>query len=198
MTKPILKTRMFRAWSNIAVFSVFVAFGSGCGASALKQQEVIKKEASASELERKGDAYARIGDMTRAEQYLVASLKAGGNEKRIVGRLLVVCAADQRYVVALEYAEQYLHHHPEDDDVRFAAASLHAAVGDSARARGILEDLVRVHPTWAEAHYVLAGVLRDQGEPRELADIHDLEYLKAKPDGPLSESARARVSRRTP
>jgi tetratricopeptide (TPR) repeat protein len=132
--------------------------------------------------------------MTRAEQYLVAALRAGGPEKRIVERLLFVCAADQRYPVALEHAEYYLHRHPRDADIQFAAASLHAAVGDIPGAQARLQDVVRARPDWAEAHYALATVLREEGDPGTLADEHDLAYLRLNPKGPLAETARARLS----
>lgn len=160
----------------------------------LERQE-IARETSAAELTRRGEASAAVGDMTRAEQYFVLALKAGGEEKRIVERLLVVCVADQRYPVALEYAEQYLHKHPRDVDVRFAAASIHAALGDGQRARRMLEDVVRAEPKRSEAHFALASVLRDEGTALELADLHDLEYLRLEPEGPFAERARARLTR---
>src|SRR6478735_4715248 len=84
---------------------------TGCGKGALspaRDREALRKE-SARELMVRGDASAAIGDMIRAEQYFVSALKAGGDERKLVRRLLVVCAADQRYPAAAEYAEHYLH-----------------------------------------------------------------------------------------
>jgi len=40
-----------------------------------------------------------------------------------------------------------------------------------------------------------ASVLRAEGEALELADQHDLAYLKLSPGGPFAETARARLSR---
>lgn len=171
---------------------------TACAASKAEQHAQVRHESSATELAKIGDAAAAVGDMTRAEQYYVASLKAGGDERRLVRRLLRVCAADRRYPVALDYAEQYLRHHPNDTEVMFVAASLYAASGERDPARSMLEAVLRKEPTWADAHYVLATVLREPGGDPGLADEHDLEYLRLSPDGPLAENARARLRRATP
>jgi tetratricopeptide (TPR) repeat protein len=172
---------------------------SGCGGAAAerREREAVAKEASAPELVRRGEASASLGDLTRAEQYFVAALKTGGDQKKITERLLAVCVADQRYPVAVEYAEQYLYRHPRDADVEFAAGSLHAALGNVERARVLLEDVVSQRPNWPEVHYALATVLRDQGEAIELAERHDLAYLQLSPQGTFSETVRARL-RSTP
>jgi predicted Zn-dependent protease len=173
----------------------------GCGTAptkAQKERQAFKQETSADELFKKGQAAAAVGDLTRAEQYFVAARKAGGDERKIIQRLLVVCIADQRYPVALEYAEQHLHRHPGDVDVQFAAASIYAALGDTTHARRILEGVVRSRPEWSEAHYALATVLREEGVAPGLADVHDLEYLRLSPKGPLAARARARLSKATP
>jgi predicted Zn-dependent protease len=166
-----------------------------CGSSIENERAMRQQEESAGELAKKGEAAAAAGDMTRAEQYLVAALRAGGPEKPLVQRLLFVCVADQRYPVALEYAEQYLHRHPQDADVQFAAASLHAAIGDNGGAETRLRSVLRARPDWAEAHYALATVLREQGVAGPAADEQDLAYLRLSPKGPLAETARARLSR---
>lgn len=171
--------------------------GSACGSAATERQrnEKALAEDSASMLFKKGQVAASIGDMTRAEQYLVAALKAGGAEKPITEKLIVVCSADQRYPAALEYAEQYLYRHPRDVEVTFAAASIYAALGQMERARTLLEQVVGVRPEWSEPHYVLATVLREHGESLSAAERHDLEYLRLDPDGRFAERARARLSR---
>jgi len=185
------------------IFSVILLLGSvlsaGCGSSSLAQQRdqaALSKASSVRELIARGDASAAVGDMIRAEQYFVSALKAGGDEPKLVRRLLVVCAADQRYPAAAEYAEQYLHRRPTDVDLRFAAASIQMAVGDTRRARELLDSVLRERPNWAEAHYALASMMRAGGEPVALADLHDLQYLKLNPNGPLAETARARLTRR--
>jgi len=178
---------------SVVVAAACLTASVGCAGSQEKNARALEKEQSADELFKAGEAAASHADMTRAEQYYISALRAGGPEKRIVQRLLFVCAADQRYPVALEYAEHYLHKHPTDQEVQFAAASLHAAVGDIAGAQARLQTVVQARPNWAEAHYALATVLREEGDASNLADEHDLAYLRLKPTGPLAETARARL-----
>jgi Flp pilus assembly protein TadD len=158
---------------------------------------VVREESSAKILFEKGRAAAAVGDLTRAEQYFVASLKAGGNDKQIIRPLLLVCITDQRLPVALDYAEQYLYRHPKDVDVLFVTASIHAGLGNSERARELFEVVARARPESAEAHYALATVLREQGGSSQ-ADRHDLEYLRLDPNGRYAEQARARLTEGAP
>lgn len=174
---------------------------AGCAATtsqATREQKELAHETSTRELMRKGEASSALGDMTRAEQYFVMALKSGTEERAVVKRLLVVCVADERYPVAAEYAENYLRRHPEDADIAYAAATLHAALGDAARARALLQTLTEKRPDWPEPHFTLASVLRQQGddEALALADTHDLAYLKLVPNGQLADMAKARLLRR--
>ncbi len=174
---------------------------SACGSAmtqAQKDRETIERESSADQLFRKGEASASLGDMIRAEQYYVAALKAGGDERQIVQRLIRVCVVDQRYPAALQYAQDYLYRHPSDIEVRFAAGSIFAVIGDTANAQKYLEEVVRARPEWPDAHFALATVLREQGELVERADYHDVQYLRLSPSGPLAERARARLRRSDP
>jgi Flp pilus assembly protein TadD len=185
---------------DLFVLGIAIAATGCAGAAAQRQkdQAAVQKESTPSELVRKAEASWSVGDTTRAEQYYVSALRAGGDENRIVPKLLVVCVADQRYPAALEYAEQHLYRHPKDLDVAFAAASLHLAVGETARARELLEEVLKARPEWPEAHYALASVLRADGSAPDSADQHDLTYLRLSPDGSFAETARARLKRGTP
>jgi tetratricopeptide (TPR) repeat protein len=183
----------------VLVFLLACVSSTACGAGALspqREREAMRKESSVHELVARGDASAAIGDLIRAEQYFVSALKAGGDERKLVRRLLVVCTADQRYPAAAEYAERYLHRYPTDVDLRFAAASIEMAIGNTRRARELLDSVLRERPDWAEAHYALASMMRAGGEPLALADLHDLQYLKLNPHGPLADTARARLSQK--
>ncbi len=174
---------------------------SGCGSAAAQAQKdrlAVQRELGADVLLARGDAAASAGDTTRAEQYFVAALEAGADEKRLTERLLVNSVSDQRYPVAAEYAQRYLHHHPGDPEIGYAAASLYLALGDFQRARRLLESVVLARPHWPNPHFALASVLRDQGEALDAADRHDLEYLKLDPGGPLAELCRSRLRRMTP
>ena len=141
----------------------------------------------------KGRAAAVIGDLTRVEQYFVAAIKGGADDRKVIQPLLRVCIADQRFPAALEYAEQYLYRHPNDVDVRFVAASIHAVLGQPDEARALLESVVQSRPESAEVHYALATVLRQGGHTAE-ANRHDIEYLRLDPRGAYAEQARARLS----
>ncbi len=151
----------------------------------------VHDETTKERLEARGAAFASIGDMTRAEQYFVAALKAGGDPKRLTERLLSACIADGRYPVALEYADDYLRNHPSDTDVRYAAASISAAMGENARAREGLEQVLTEKPDLADAHYALATVVHQDGDDPVRADLHYREYLRLDPKGPHAEAARS-------
>jgi tetratricopeptide (TPR) repeat protein len=173
----------------------------GCGGAAAQhqhQRDILRRDAAADTLAQRADAAASVGDLTRAEQYYVAAIAAGGQEKPLVQRLLLVCVADRRYPVAAEYAGQYLRRHPRDWDISFAAAAIVAALGQQEQAQLLLERVVQKRPSWPEAHYALSSVLRERGEAPESADLHDLQYLRLKPDGPLAEAARARLTGSAP
>ena len=165
---------------------------AGCAARAAqeKRADQTNPDTNAKALFARGQASAAAGDMTRAEQYFVAAMNAGGDEGTITRRLLVVCAADQRYPVALDYADNYLRHHPTDTELRFARASLYAATGDRARAAEDLERVVSEKPDWPDAHYELATVLRENGSALLSADRHYREYLRLSPTGAYAETAR--------
>lgn len=181
------------------IFSLALcAASSACASAAAERRQeeaAVQQESTAAELLKKGEASVSVGDTTRAEQYYVSALKAGADPHLIVSKLLLVCVADQRFPAAIEYAEQYLYRRPNDLDIAFAAASLHAAVGEAPRARELLERVLRDYPNSAEAHYALASVLRKEGDALDLADQHDLAYLKLSPTGPFAETARARLNR---
>jgi Flp pilus assembly protein TadD len=180
-------------FTSAFVAAACVALSTGCASSQDKSKAALQKEQSSAELLKSAETAAGHGDMTRAEQYYISALRAGGPEKQIIERLLFVCAADQRFPVALDYAEHYLHKHPTDQEILFASASLHAAVGDISGAHTRLQTVVQARPNWAEAHYALATVLREEGGAKNLADEHDLAYLRLNPTGPLAETARARL-----
>jgi tetratricopeptide (TPR) repeat protein len=178
-----------------ATLAASIAGATACAGTSREQEEVqaLKQESSAEILFEKGRVAAAIGDLTRAEQYLVSAIKAGADERKVIQPLLVACITDQRFPAALEYAEQYLYRHPNDLDVRFVAGSIHAVLGEPEKARVLLESVTRGRPESAEAHYALATVLRQGGDAAE-ADRHDIEYLRLNPEGAHAAQARARLT----
>lgn len=179
----------------VAFALLIAALAFGCSGATVTGDRAWGHEASAVELLRRGDASARLGDMTRAEQYFVLARRAGADAHDVTSRLLAVCVADQRYPVALEYAEEHLRLHPTDSQVKFAAASLQAALGNLPQARELMLEVLGEQPAWAEAHYALASLLRQSGEESMLANEHDLTYLKLRPAGEYAEAARERLRR---
>ncbi len=178
----------------LAGFGLCCAALGGCVTSATRQHreaEQLRRDTDPRELVARAEASASLGDMTRAEQYYVAALNAGGDERTITPRLMVVCASEQRYPIAQEYAETYLRRHPLDTDVRFASATMYAATGDVERAETNLQRVVAERPAWADAHFALATVLRERGLAFASADDHYREYIRLSPNGTYSEAARS-------
>lgn len=178
------------------VLGTAVAVGTAACAPSPQQKlknefEAMRKESTPARLQAQGDAFAGVGDMTRAEQYYVAALRQGGDSGLITRKLLAVCVSDGRYPVAMAYADEYLRRHPSDTDVRFAQSTIFAAVGDTDKARDSLERVLVEAPAMADAHYALASLIRREGDNPLRADQHFREYLRLRPDGTYAEVARA-------
>lgn len=186
--------------SAMAMALTWALAATGCAAPQSKMQrgvETMQAESAPEQLAARGDAYAAVGDMTRAEQYFAAALRSGGEPARLVRRLIAVCAADSRYPVALEYADDYLRKHPSDVDVRFAAATLRVAVGDEPRARQELATVLAARPGFGDAHYTLALLEKGNGDPLA-ADVQFRAYLANSPNGEHGEVARENLLRAVP
>ena len=178
----------------------FAGVLAGCAAPqgrVAKELAAMRDDSRADELQSRGTSAAALGDMTRAEQYFVAALRAGADAHQVVPRLIAVCVADGRYPVALDYAESHLRNHPDDVDVRYVAATLHAATGNAEEARRELRAVLALRPNVAEAHYALATLEKSRGEIMA-ADAEFREYLRLAPAGAHIEVARANLMRRVP
>jgi tetratricopeptide (TPR) repeat protein len=158
---------------------------------ARQDSDIIRRETTPERLQARGEAAAMAGDLTRAEQYFVAAMKAGGDERTLTTRLLVVCVTDSRYPAAATYGEEYLHRHPNDPEIRYTVSTVYIGLGDLARARDGLRQVVEERPDLADAHYALASVLRDAGDSLLDADREFREYIRLRPDGEYAEAARA-------
>ena len=134
-------------------------------------------------------ALADSSDYTRAEQYLNLAAERSGDRARVVPLLIDVCVRDQRYRAALEYAEEHLRRHPRAYRLRYVEATLLRALGDVARSRQELERVLSASPGYADAHYSLALLLRDDLGNHLEADRHFREYLRLKPGGSHAEEA---------
>jgi outer membrane protein assembly factor BamD (BamD/ComL family) len=160
--------------------------------------DMVRQESTPDRLQARGDAAAMSGDLTRAEQYFVSALKAGGDERELTKRLLAVCIADSRYPAAATYGDEYLHKHPSDIDVLYAVSTIYVGLGDLARARDGLWVVVGARPDIADAHYALASVLKESGESLLDADKQFREYIRLRPNGEYAEAARASLLKSVP
>jgi FimV-like protein len=184
--------------------SIAVAtFASACAPKTPEQKvklqsQIIERETTPERLQARGEAAAMVGDLTRAEQYFVAAMKVGGDERTLTTRLLVVCVTDSRYPAAATYGEEYLHRHPRDPEIRYTLATVYIGLGDLSRARENLREVIEERPELADAHYALASVLRESGESLLDADKELREYLRLSPSGQYAETARASLLKTVP
>lgn len=142
--------------------------------------------------------FVRMGDATRAEQYLNAAVERGADERKVFPILLSVCIRDKRYRAAAEYAENYLRKHPTDHRVRFVLATLYVGLGDTEPAREQFERLLAGRPGHADAHFAYAVLLRDYARDHAAADRHFRAYLTLRPSGAHREEAEGSLLSRVP
>ncbi|WP_394847226.1 tetratricopeptide repeat protein [Pendulispora brunnea] len=188
--------RRFSSFSALVLLSVVWSIGCGPpqGARADEARQNVrtfKREQNPQRLYDYGRAFADAGDLTRAEQYFAAAIAAGGDERKILPRLVRVCVQDGRYQVAIHYVEDHLGQHPADHRSRFLLASLYLGVGDGVHARAHLEKVLTATPDDAEAHFALAVIMRDTHEDPVAADHHFREYLRLRPGGSHAEEAQS-------
>lgn len=168
------------------------------GARVEANVKTAKAEQTPDKLLERGRAFAAVGDYTRAEQYLAAALEQGAEPRVALPSLLKVCVAEKRYRVAIDYAEPVLQKHPGDHHLRFVVGSLYATIGQSRIAREHLEIIAREEPDYADVHYALALILRNDEADLQGADHHFREYLRLMPAGPHAEEARGSLLKTIP
>ena len=167
------------------------------GAEMERRLEIAQREGEPARLLGQARAFARMGDYTRAEQYIDAARLSGADPDDLLPLLLEVCIKDKRYRSAVQHSEDYLRKRPSAHRVRFMLATLHVGLGQPETARRELERVLRAAPDHAAAHYMLALVLRDLGHPG-VADEHFRAYLRLDPHGRHAESAESALLSRVP
>ncbi|GAC1581591.1 MAG: hypothetical protein NVS3B20_26770 [Polyangiales bacterium] len=177
------------ASSVVAATCVVTACAPSNGARVRADLKSVERDTTSGTLSARGEGFAQLGDMTRAEQYLAAAMVAGGDPALLTRRLVSVCVADHRYPAALEYAERYLEKHPLDSDVRYVVGTLYYASEEPVKARSSLEWALRGAPSNADAHFLLATILRESPTGALEADRHFREYLRLAPAGTYAASA---------
>lgn len=183
------------------------AFGAlmllwGCGppptAKIDRDVEKVEQEREPQKLVARGKAFARVGDLTRAEQYLASALDQGADPDEVLPLLIRVCIESGRFRVAIQHASHQLKSQPDNVPLRFLLGSLYSAVGDASVAREHFERVVGTDPAHADAHFALAVIARDHEGDLMRADRHFREYLRLRPDGPYADEARASLLESVP
>jgi len=153
------------------------------------QTQAHHEDEQAAMLVQRAHQFADAADYTRAEQYLNLATKRGGDEAQVMPLLIDVCVRDQRYRAALQYAEEHLRRHPRSYRLRYIEATLLRALGDIGKSRQELQRVLDASPDYADAHYSMAVLLRDQLGSHLEADRHFREYLRLAPRGQHAEEA---------
>jgi tetratricopeptide (TPR) repeat protein len=184
-----------------AAFAIGLALPACAHTPAEKAEQDIQSlrtEHSKDNLTERGKAFAAVGDLTRAEEYLAAALDQGATPKEILPLLLDVCVRGGRYRSAIQHAENHLRRNPNDYSTRLVVGTLYAALAEVKDAKRELETVVEARPNDAQAHYVLAVLARDNENDVVSADRHFREYLRIEPNGAHAEEARASLLKRMP
>jgi Tfp pilus assembly protein PilF len=154
------------------------------------------RERAAEEMLASARALLDAGDYGRAEQYAEFAARNGAKAEVVVPLVLEACIRDQRFRAAVEHGRHHLKRHPTDDAVRLLVASIHCVLGEPDLARREFERVIEDHPDWAQAHYALAVLLRDDLGDFSRADEHFREYLRLAPGGShRAEAAGSLLSR---
>lgn len=144
---------------------------------------------SATDLRARGLAFARRGDLTRAQQYLSAAHQKGYDETVVVPEIVKICVAASRLRAALAFAEPYLQRHPGDTGMNYVVGTIHLALGNLQRATTHLNGALQPSAIMIDAAFSLALIARDQGQPQE-ARQHLKRYLELEPGGRYATRAR--------
>lgn len=146
---------------------------------------------SASALFARGQAFAKAGDSTRAEEYMMLAVRQGYPEQRAVLPLVRACAEASRFQAALDHALPFLRRHPHAWRLRIVVASLQAALDRPAEAAAELRRVLMRNPAAAPAHYQLGVLQRDAFRDRAAARRSFQAYLRYDRQGRFAAEASA-------
>lgn len=187
---------------GILLAAVLAASVSACvndkSARIQETEKTVREEQTPEKLVTRGKMFARLGDYTRASQYFGAALDAGADPQEVLPLLMRTYVVSQRFRLAIDIGERYLAKNPRDHHLRFLVATLYSAVDQPQKARQHLVRVLAQNPGNAEAHYVLAVLLRDRERDWVGADHHFRQYLRLDPAGPHAEEARGSLLKSVP
>ncbi len=183
----------------LAIVSLAAALTGACASRGAASQPVTTDPmagVTARQLYDTGMTAARSGDLVRAEQYLVASMQRGGIPEAVVLRQLVsVCVQASRFRAAVAYAQPYLERHPHDWALRYLVGTILDGLDEHQAARRELEAVIADNARHADAHFLLATLLRERFNAPASADAHYRLYLEISPQGAHADEARAGMLR---
>jgi hypothetical protein len=181
-----------------AILATVGACAPSHGERVAKNASIVATERTPEQLLARGLAFAQVGDLTRAEQYLVAALDAGASPDAVLPKLLIVCIANAHYRAGIEYATPELQRKPGNASLRFVVAELEALTGDTAAARENLGKVTEAQPREAAPHFAYARLLRDSFGDMVGADREFRAYLEIEPHGEHADEARAYLLKAVP
>ncbi len=153
--------------------------------------ETSRRESEPTLLVARAEAYADVGDYTRATQYLRSALAGGGDADEILPRLVELEIKDQNYRAAAQHLAERLRSHPKDVRGRLVLGTLFTALGRTADAERELLYVLSASPNDAEATFALAVVYRDFIGNYARADEYFRRYLELQPMGRHRDEAAA-------
>jgi tetratricopeptide (TPR) repeat protein len=158
----------------------------GCAASQGQAPEHPRRgepAPSSAALFARGQAFAKAGDSTRAEEYMMLAVREGYPEQQAVLPIVRVCAEASRFQAALDHALPFLRRHPHAWRLRIVVASLQAALDRPAEAAAELRRVIIQQPAAAPAHYQLGVLQRDAFRDRAAARRSFQAYLRHDREG---------------
>lgn len=165
-------------WLLVAALGV-----SACGAAPAAPAEAPPQAPSAEALAAQGRSFAKAGDGVRAEQYLVAALRAGARAEQLLPELLRVCIVAGRLQSALGHALPYLKAHPDEVALRYLVATIYLGLEQAPKALQELERISSTDPHHAPSAYLAGAIAWDVYGDAKAARRHFERYLRLAPRG---------------
>lgn len=114
-----------------------------------------------------GKSFARQGQSVRAEQYYLAALALGADERDVFFLVVDTCIQSGRLGSAMRYVDERLRADPENPEILQLAASLREALGHTRQAWGYVVRLERIDRPSPQQLLYLAEFYERQGDAPE-------------------------------
>ncbi len=150
-------------------------------------------QTSATELRANGLAFARRGDLVRAQQYLSAAMAKGLDERIAVPEIVKVCIAASRLRAALSFAEPYLARNPDDAGMQYVVGTIHMALGNLGEASERLDGALRADHLMTDALFSMAVLAHERGDTKGARSSLE-QYLRDQPNGRYARRAQSMLA----